>query len=208
MSVTSINKVVSNCAGLLALAVVSLSAAPALAQETATSTTQAAAVSEKAPVILIVDQARLVAASKAGASIAEQMKLLQDTANKELEKKVSALAKEAEDLKAKQGKVSDDEYAKQAQVLSIKQQNLTVLREIKVRELAAAEQNAIKAVGEEMRPILKEIVDARGATVLLDRSSVMYAATATDITDEALAKLDDKLTTVKVERVSLMNEKK
>lgn len=184
------------------LAAGSVFAGAAAAQEAETAV---AAASEKAaPVILIVDQARVIAESKAGNSIAEQMKLLQDTANKELEKEIAKITKEAETLKGKKGDLGEQEYIKKAQALALKQNNLPVLREIKVQELSVAEQNAIAVIGEEMRPILKEIVDSRGATLLLDRSAVMYAAKATDITEEVLVNLDKKLTTVKVERVSLV----
>lgn len=158
---------------------------------------------QQAPVILIVDQARIIAQSKAGNSIAEQMKTLQDTANKELERQIAAVVEEAEGLQAKKDDLPEEEYLQKAQQIAIKQNNLPVLREVKVRELSASEQKAIEVIGEEMRPILKEIVDARGATLLLDRSAVMYANSATDITDEVMAKLDEKLPTVKVERVRL-----
>ncbi len=55
----------------------------------------------------------------------------------------------------------------------------------------------------ESQPILKEIVDKRGATILLDRSAVMYFAPETDVTQEVIAALDKKITTVEVQKVSL-----
>jgi rRNA-processing protein FCF1 len=54
-----------------------------------------------------------------------------------------------------------------------------------------------------MLPILKTIVEARGATILLDRSAVMYASTDTDITQQVIAELDKKLTSVTVEKTNL-----
>ncbi len=158
------------------------------------------------PVILIVDQARLIGTSKAGKSIAEQMKSLQDTANKQLESEIGRIIKETEELKSKQGSMGDKAYLDQAKKLALQQNNIPVLRDIKVRELSLSEQKAIGEVSKVMRPILEEIVNARGATVLLDRSAVMYASTDTDITDEVLTKLDAKITSVKVEQVSLVKD--
>lgn len=156
-----------------------------------------------APVILIVDQARLMSASKAGNSVAEQLKTMQATANKELEAEIGRITKEAEELKSKQGKMDEKTYLEAAKRIALQQNNLPALREVKLRELALAEQKAVGQISEKMRPILKEIVDARGATVLLDRSAVMYAATDTDITSEVMGKLDLAISSVKVERISL-----
>ena len=72
----------------------------------------------------------------------------------------------------------------------------------------AAVQGAETKVLIEAQPILKEIVDARGATILLDRSAVMYGAPETDVTNAVLEKLDKKLKTVEVEKISLADVKK
>ncbi len=155
------------------------------------------------PVILIVDQARLVANSKAGKSINEQLSQLQIIANAELQQQVEVLVKEQEELKAKQGQIPEDQFLEQAKRLAVAQNNIPMIREIKVRELALSEQRAIQLITNEMRPILKDIVDQRGAAILLDRSAVMYASEASDITDEVLKRLDEKIQTVKVERIRL-----
>lgn len=156
-----------------------------------------------APVILIVDQARLIANSKAGKSINDQLLILQTTANEELETQVKALVKEQEELKAKKETLPEDQFLEQAKRLAVAQNNVPVLRDIKVKELSLSEQRAVQLVMNEMRPILKEIVDERGATLLLDRSAVMYASQASDITDLVMERLDEKMQTVKVERVRL-----
>ena len=162
---------------------------------------------EAAPVILIVDQSRLLATSKAGKSVTEQMQALQTTANKELEETIGMIIAEAEELKSKEGSMDESVYLAEAQRLAIAQNDIPMLREIKVRELQAAEQKALGEISEIMRPILKEIVDSRGATLLLDRSAVMYASTDTDITEYVLGKLDEEITTVKVERIDLIQQR-
>ncbi|MCI5043542.1 MAG: OmpH family outer membrane protein [Aquisalinus sp.] len=185
--------------------VVTLAAAGAFATEQS-FIASAAAQEEAAPVILIVDQARLLATSKAGKSVSEQMGALQTTANKELEETIGTIIAEAEELKAKQSSMDENVYLEEAKRLAVAQNNIPMLREIKVRELQVAEQRAIAEISEVMRPILKEIVDARGATLLLDRSAVMYASTTTDITEDVLEKLDGEISTVKVERIDLIKQ--
>lgn len=179
-------------------------AAMALAGVTAVATTAAEAQQNaKAPVILILNQAQVVAQSKAGKSMSPQLAKLQEEANDELNKEVEKIVKEGEDLKKQKELLAEDVWMERAKQLAVKQNNLPVLREVKVRELSIAEQQALANINEVMRPILKEIVDKRGATILLDRSAVMYASVDTDITAEVIAELDKKLSSVKVEKVSL-----
>ena len=159
--------------------------------------------SAKAPVILILDQAQVIAQSKAGMAMSTQLKALQDSANTELNAEVEKINKETEDLKKQKDLMAEDVWMEKAKQLSVKQNNLPALREVKVRELSISEQQALGKINDAMMPILKKIVEDRGATVMLDRSAVMYASVDTNITAEVIAELDKVLSTVKVEKVSL-----
>lgn len=157
----------------------------------------------KSPVILIVDQSQVVATSKAGKSMRPQLQALEEAANKELNAEVSKVVKEGEDLQKQKGLMAEDVWTQKAQQVAIKQNNLPALREVKLRELQISEQKALGKLNDAMLPILKTIVESRGATVLLDRSAVMYASTDTDITQQVIAELDKKLTSVTVEKTNL-----
>lgn len=182
---------------LIAAAVLAASSAvfgaPAMAQAPAA----------KAPVILIVDQGRVLATSKVGQSINAQLAKIQEAANAELNAEVEKLVKEQEDLKKQKDLMAEDVWLEKAKQAAVKQNNLPALRDVKVREIGISEQQALAQVNEKLTPILQKFVDSRGATVMLDRSAVMYAAANTDITAEVIAELDKAITTVKVERVSL-----
>lgn len=157
----------------------------------------------KAPIILIVDQAQVVAASKAGKAMRPQMAALEEAANKDLNAEVAKVVKEGEDLQKQKGLMAEDVWTQKAQQIAVKQNNLPAMREVKLRELQISEQKALGKINEAMLPILKTIVDSRGATILLDRSAVMYASTDIDITQQVIAELDKKLTTVTVEKTNL-----
>ena len=164
--------------------------------------------SAKEPVILIIDQSRLIATSKAGKSINTQLSTMQKTANKELESKVASMTKEANALKKQKASLSAEDYVTKARALGAKQSGLQQLREIRVRELSIAESRAMGKISNSLKPILKSMVEKRGATILLDRSAVMYADPKADITAAVLKQLDAKLTTVKVVKVDLKAEAK
>lgn len=180
-------------AGAAALAVVGVAASAGLS----------VAHAQSAPVILIVNQAQVLGQSKAGQSIRTQLEKLQEQANTELNAEVEKVVKEVEDLRKQKDLMAEEVWMQRAQQAEVKRQNLPALREVKTRELSISEQQALNQLTDKLTPILERIVERRGATLLLDRSAVMYAAVDTDITAEVISELDKAITTVKVEKVSL-----
>lgn len=163
----------------------------------------------KAPVILIVDRARLVADSRAGKTIPEQAKAVQENVKKELEAEAEKLKSDIQKYQKNASLLSDEVRQKTEQELALRQRvSLPQQAQIMEQAFIAAVQGAETKVLIEAQPILKEIVDARGATILLDRSAVMYGAPETDVTNAVLEKLDKKLKTVEVEKISLADVKK
>ncbi len=169
----------------------------------AASAGASAAFAQSAPVILIINQGQVLSQSKAGQSIRTQLENLQKQAETELNAEVEKFVKEAEDLKKQKDLMAEDVWLQRAQQLEVKRQNLPALREVKTRELSISEQQALNQVTEKLTPILEKIVKDRGATLLIDRSAVMFAAVDTDITAQVISELDKSITTVKVEKVSL-----
>ena len=177
------------------LAATGLAAGPASAQQ-------------KAPVILIVNQQQVLATSKAGQSIQTQLQKLQQGAETELNGQVQAMVKEQEDLQKQKSLMAEAVWTEKARALAVKQNNLPALREVKVRELSISEQQALGKLNESLTPILKKIVDARGATLLLDRSAVIFGAADTDITAQVIAELDKAVTSIPVQKVNLADLQK
>ncbi len=162
----------------------------------------------KAPVILIVNRARLIGESKAGKTIPEQAEKVKGTVEKELKAEADKLKTDIEKFQKNASLMSEEVRQKTQQELAVRQQvGLPQQAKIMEQALTAVLQNARDEVLVESRPILKEIVEKRGATILLDRSAVMYASPETDITDEVLQKLDKKLKKVEVEKITLASVK-
>jgi outer membrane protein len=187
---------------VLAMASAALLAVTGVAA-TATFSGAVAQQTQRAPVILIINHAQVLAQSKVGQSMGPQLEKLQETANTELNAEVEKLTKEGEDLKKQRDLMAEDVWMERARQLAIKQNNLPTLREVKLRELSIAEQQALAHVNEKLNPILQKIVQDRGATILLDRSAVLYASADSDITSQVISELDKVMTSVKVEKVSL-----
>ncbi len=160
--------------------------------------------SKKAPVILIVDRAQLVSQTKAGKTIPEQAEAVKASVEKELEAEANKLKKEIEDFQKNASLMSEEVRQQKEQELAGQYQyGLPQRVQIMEKAFNAAVQNAQAKILVQSQPILKDIVDDRGATILLDRSAVMYAAPETDVTQEVIAQLDKKFPEVEVEKISL-----
>ena len=159
--------------------------------------------SDRGPVILIVNQAALLANSKAGQDIARQIGDLQKIVNSEVRAEVESITKESTELQEQRNLLSEEVLQERVRALAVRERSFPALREIKLRELQMSEQKALGEIGKELQPILQKLVEDRGATLLLDRSAVMFASADNDITADVMAALDKKLQTVKVDRVVL-----
>lgn len=183
-------------AGAAALAVSALVATAAV--------NSASAQAQKAPVILMVDRAMVVSQSLAGKTIPGQVQTIKASIERELKAEADKLKKDIENYQKNGNLMSEEVRKKTEQELGMRQQvALPQQAQIMEQAFGLAVQNAEATVLNEARPILKAIVDKRGATLLVDRAVVMYGAPETDITAEVIAELDKKVKTVTVEKVSL-----
>jgi len=160
--------------------------------------------SAKPPVILTVDTEQVVSQSKAGMTIPDQAEEVRASVAKELEAEAEKLKADIEKYQKNASLMSDEVRQKTEQELTMRQQYALPQRaQIADKAFRLAIQNAQAKILVESQPILKEIVDNRGATVLLDRSAVLYAAVETDVTQEVIAALDKEMKSVEVQKISL-----
>ncbi|MCB2097991.1 MAG: OmpH family outer membrane protein [Parvularculaceae bacterium] len=163
----------------------------------------------KAPIILIVDQSALVSQSDAGKTIPGQVQSIQTGVQKEFDAEAAKLKKDIENFEKGSSLMSEEVRQKTGQELAMRQQvQLPQQAQIMEQVLGNVVQVAQAKVLQESQPIMKSIIDKRGATLLLDRSAVMYAAPDSDITQEVLAELNKKMKTVEVQKVTLAEVKK
>jgi len=158
----------------------------------------------KAPVILTVSMETVIAQSKAGKTIPGQAEDVRNSVAKELEAESAKLQKDVENFQKNAELMSDEVKQKTAQELQVRyQQELPARAQIADQAFRVAVQNAQVKIVNEAQPILKDIIDRRGATVMLDSSSVLYAAVETNVTQEVIAALDKKMDSVEVEKFTL-----
>lgn len=155
------------------------------------------------PVILVIDRGRLMSESEAGKNITEQAVVLRETITAELEKKYSEFEKEQKQLEAQVDVISQEVLQKRAEELNSKAQILEREKQMKNREYQASVVKASGKISEALEPILVEILKSRSATILMDKSQVLFTAPEIDITADAMQKLNEAIKEVKLERVKI-----
>ena len=171
--------------GLLAAFAVTTTAAPV------------AYAAQKAEVV-VMNQAKVLRDSKAGQSIAAQIKGYTEAANKELTAAGTQLQQQRASLQQRAESMSDDEKRQAAQTFAQQQQGAAQLQQIKTAEIAQAEQDAMSKLSEQLEPVIKDIMKKRKAKIVLRRTDVAVMDDAVDITDEVIKALDKRVSTIAV----------
>ena len=145
-----------------------------------------------------IDIRRLLEASEAGKSIQAALKTKRDVLQKEanaLEKKIveqqQALIKGKKDMKA-------EEFEAKAKTL---QEDFVKARETvtkKVSDLDNQRKTAVKTLQEHIAKVTADIADERKIKVVLDREAVVIIDQSLDLTEEALKRLNAKVTSIAV----------
>jgi len=155
------------------------------------------------PVILVINRAQLLNDSEAGKNVAVQAETLRDAIVSELQVAFDALNKEQEELIAQQAVLAPEVLQERVQKLQVKRQDFQVEQQIKNREYQASVARATNEIGKVLEPILADIIRERSATMLIDKSMLVFSTPDIDVTAEAMKRLNEKLTEVKVERVKV-----
>jgi outer membrane protein len=150
------------------------------------------------PKILIVDRAEVLRRSAVGQSIMKQVQALATNAENSLKGRDAALRTEGQQLQQQLAILSP--AVKAAKIKAFEAKQAALQRDVQNQQsliqggLMVAREQALRTLG----PILQKIVVERGANLLIDRNAVVVSAAGYDITDIAVARLNQALPTVTV----------
>lgn len=152
-----------------------------------------------APRILVLNRAAILQLSKAGKDVARQVQAYGNQAKAELAGRAKALQAEGQQLQQQIAILAPD--VKQKKIADFEAKQNALQGEAQRRE-AAIQGGLMKAqqtIEQTLGPILQNIMQQRGANIILDKNAVVFANSAAfDITPDAVAQLDQKLSTLKV----------
>ena len=171
--------------------------------------TFAAPAQSLATTMLVMDTDQVLNNSAVGIHIRERLAAIGEEITSELSEEETTVRAEVESFNADSADRTEEEIAAD-EALSTRRtevQNqviqLGVSEQVKQRELAATRNAALEPVHAALSEVLEELVEERGADVLVERSLLIYVDEESDITQAVIERLNEKMPSVEVERVRL-----
>lgn len=156
--------------------------------------------------IVVLDTQALLANSSAGRSLAQQLQAIQQQMVTELTTEERAIRDEETRLQQAASGLSRDQLLSNSTLTSQmaandrRAQALQQRAESNQRDLGYTQMMAAQDFNRQLTPILNEVMTARGASIVVDRSAVVTMADAINITQDVIARLDQRVPSVTVTR--------
>ena len=147
----------------------------------------------------VIDLNFILVDAKAAKDASEQIEKIAADIEKEIKETDNELIDEQNKLIESQAVMAPEAFEKKAIEYEKKVANYNIVRQEKLLSIDTLIAKSRNDVLEALRPILEEISNEKGITVLLEKNTVLLNAENMDITVEALKKLNKALPTLKVE---------
>ncbi|HEY8570862.1 OmpH family outer membrane protein [Phenylobacterium sp.] len=144
-----------------------------------------------------------VGGSTVGKYIDTRMQQIVGQVNAELNGERTAIENEGKTLDTQKATLDRTTLEQRASALQVRVNALQRKAQLRDREVQATEQKAISRVGNEMEPVIRQVYQQRGCSLLVNRQAVVIANPAMDITPAVVAGLNAKITQFAFDRERL-----
>lgn len=152
-----------------------------------------------APKILVIDRTALLTQSKVGQDVARQIKAYGDQVKADLSAQARSLQAQGQALQQQVAILAPDVKAQKIKDFEAKQTALQAQADRKQQMIQYGQYIASQTMAKAVEPIVKQLMQERGANMVLDRNSVVSASdNSFDITGATIDRLNQKLTSLKV----------
>ena len=191
----------SACAATVALtaATGAFAQAPAAAAPAAPAMTHGPAI----PGICVVSIENAIGASTVGKYVDGRIQQIVAQVNAELTGEKTAIDNDAKALDARRATLDQNALEQQAAALQVRANALQRKAQLRDREVQATEQKAVGRIGQEMEPLIRQVYQQRQCSLLLQRTAVVIANPAMDITPQVITALNAKITQFTFDRERL-----
>ena len=148
----------------------------------------------------VIDINKILSDSDAAITAAEQIEEIAIEIENEIKLSDDEIIKEQNSLIESQSIMAPEAFESKRNEYENKVQKYNNVRQsklMKIDELIAVSRNEILSA---IKPILEDISNEKGITIILEKTSIMLNAEKMDITNEVLKKLNKSLPTIKVSR--------
>jgi len=200
-------------AGLCAAAAALTAGSSALAQAPAAARPPAAAPAAATPQaavhgppianMCIISVEGAIGGSTVGKYVDTRMQQIVAQTNAELTGEKTAIDNDAKALDARRATLDQSTLEQQASALQVRANALQRKAQLRDREVSATEQKAVGRIGQEMEPLIRQVYQQKNCSVLLQRTAVVIANPAMDITPAVVTALNAKITQFAFDRERL-----
>ncbi|MDP3660081.1 OmpH family outer membrane protein [Phenylobacterium sp.] len=197
---------VSACAVTLSLTTASVALAQAAAPARPAAAPAAAPAVTHGPAlanVCVVSIEAAIGGSTVGKYVDTRMQQIVAQVNAELGAEKTTIDNEAKTLDGQRTTLDQSALEKRASDLQVRANALQRKAQQRDREVSATEQKAIARVGQELEPLIRQIYQQRQCSLLLQRSAVVIANPAMDVTPQVVAALNAKITQFAFDRERL-----
>jgi Skp family chaperone for outer membrane proteins len=152
-----------------------------------------------APKVVVLDRLAILQFSKVGKDIARQLLAMNNQTKANYEAAQKSLAAEGQALRQQVAVMAADARQKKEDDFNNRVRAAEENAQRRALEIQQAGQVAQQAVAAALGPVVEQIVKERGANMVIDKQSVVFASSnAFEVTADAIARLDAKMPTYKV----------
>ena len=148
--------------------------------------------------IAVLDLNRVLLDAKAAKNAAEEIDKIAREIESELVDSDEDMIKEQNKLIEAQSIMSPEAFETKRKEYEEKVQNYNIERQTKLRSIDKLVENSRNVILDKLKPILEEISETRGITVILEKGTVLLNAETMDITDETIKALNKELPKIEV----------
>ncbi|MDB5424947.1 MAG: hypothetical protein JWQ29_2363 [Phenylobacterium sp.] len=187
------------CAAAVALTAATGAFAQAAAPAAAPTVTHGPAL----PGVCVVSIENAIGASTVGKYVDSRLQQIIAQVNAELNGEKTAIDNDAKTLDGRRATLDQNALEQQAAALQVRANGLQRKAQLRDREVQATEQKAISRIGQEMEPLIRQVYQQKACSVLLQRTAVVIANPAMDITPQVVTALNAKITQFAFDRERL-----
>jgi outer membrane protein len=155
------------------------------------------------PGVCVISIEGAVAGSTVGRYVDTRLQQIVQQVQAELGGERTAIENEARTLESQRGAIDQNTLEQRGAALQVRNNALQRKAQQREREVQATEQKALARVGDEMEPLIRTAYQQKNCSVLLQRTAVVIASPAMDITPQVVAALNAKITQFAFDRERL-----
>ena len=155
------------------------------------------------PGVCVVSIENAIGASTVGKYVDSRIQQIVAQVNAELNGEKTAIDNDAKALDARRATLDQNALEQQAAALQVRANALQRKAQLRDREVQATEQKAVGRIGQEMEPLIRQVYQQRQCSLLLQRTAIVIANPAMDITPQVVTALNAKITQFTFDRERL-----